>query len=85
MALVTASEIAVFTSAISCSVGFNGVIKEAFDEDSVPHKCADELDDMELADFIKGIEYPEDMSESMLPYSKERVIKAWKTFFKEFN
>lgn len=66
-------------------VNRNGVIKEALDEDSVPHKCVDELDDMGLADFIKGIEYPENMSESMLPYSKERAIKAWKTFFKEFN
>lgn len=66
-------------------VNRTGVIKEALDEDSVPHKCVDELDNMELADFIKGIEYPENMSKSMLPYSKEKVVEAWKTFFKKFN
>ena len=63
----------------------NGVIKEAFDEDSIPHKCVEEIDNMELADFIKGIEYPENMGDSMLPYSRERVMRAWKAFFKEFN
>lgn len=66
-------------------VNRNGVIKEAFDEDSIPHKCVDEIDDMELNDFIKDIEYPESMGESMLPYDRERAVRAWKTLFKKFN
>ena len=66
-------------------VNRNGVIKEALDEDFIPHNCVDDIDNMKFEEFIKPVEYPEQMGQSMLPYSRERAVNAWKTFFREFN
>ncbi len=62
-----------------------GEIKETFDIENIPHCCVDELDYMPIEEFLKKIDYPENMSENVLPYSRESAVGAWKTFFKEFN
>lgn len=62
-----------------------GVIKKAFDEESIPHSFVDELDTISFDDFIKMPEYPEGVHYDLMPMGKTRAIEAWKQIMTDFN
>ena len=62
-----------------------GVIKKAFDEESIPHSFVDEIDLLSFEELAKMPDYPQEADYYLLPTGKTRAIEAWKRIMTDFN
>lgn len=63
----------------------DGVIKQAFDEENIPHRFVDELDTISFEEFVEKPEYPENVHYSLMPLGKKKSVEAWKKIMTDFN
>lgn len=63
----------------------NGLIKKAFDEDSIPHRFVDELDTISFDEFVADAGYPKDISYELMPLGRKKSIEAWAKIIQDFN
>lgn len=62
-----------------------GIIKKAFDEESIPHGYVDELETVAFDKLTEMPEYSKNACYDIVPMNKEQAIAAWKKILNDFN